>query len=215
MKPAEPADEDELFTKIRQKLSNHSFSLKVEERGEVVSVGDGIVWISGLPTVAIDEIIALEDGGRAMVFQLTENLVGAVLLEQTEKLTAGIGAFHGSLSLKIPVGDALLGRVIDPLGYPLDNQSMPGCKFQAEMDILSPPIVDRDFVTRPLYTGNKMIDNLIPIGKGQRELLIGDNGLGKSALALDVVINQRDKQVKCVYVLIGQKRSTILDTIAY
>lgn len=201
------------FDKLRQKLDKYDFKLRISEQGVVVSIGDGIVWIKGLPTAAIDEIIFLEEGSRALVFHLTENLVGAVLLEQSEQLTAGTLAFHSHLALSVPVGDELLGRVIDPLGYPLDGQSKPTCKSQNKLDILSPPIVDRDFVTRPLYTGNKIIDNLIPIGQGQRELLIGDNGLGKSSLAIDIVINQKDKNVLCVYVLIGQNRSNLADTI--
>lgn len=196
-----------------RKIEQYEFKPHLLEQGIVVSVGDGIVWIKGLPSAAIDEILALEDGSRAMVFHLTENLLGAILLEQTEQLTAGVLAYHSNLFLSIPVGDELLGRVIDPLGFPLDGLEHPKCKQQSKLDVLSPPIIERDFVTRPLYTGNKILDNLIPIGKGQRELLIGDNGLGKSSLAIDIVINQKDKNVRCVYVLIGQKRSSVMNII--
>ncbi|HCE5447058.1 TPA: F0F1 ATP synthase subunit alpha, partial [Legionella pneumophila] len=179
----------------------------------MVSVGDGIIWIKGLPGAAIDEILISEDECCiAMVFHLTEELVGAVMLVQTKKLKAGTPIFPLKRVLSIPVGDKLLGRVIDPLGHPLDGGEIPPHEEQGLLDRLSPPILHRDFVNRPLYTGNKMLDNLIPIGKGQRELLIGDNGLGKSALALDIVMNQKDKKVYCVYVLIGQKRSTVSST---
>ena len=204
-------DIDTLFKATKQKLKDYNFKLRIIEQGNVVSVGDGIVWIKGLPTAAIDEILFLEDGSRAMVFHLTEDLVGAILLEQTEQLTSGTIAYHSNLSLSIPVGDELLGRVIDPLGYPLDGLEQPTCKDRSDLDVLAPPIIDRDFVTQPLYTGNKILDNLIPIGKGQRELLIGDNGLGKSSLAIDIVINQKDKNVRCVYVLIGQMRSSVIN----
>lgn len=207
------AESSTLLKLKQQQVDSYEFKLRVQEQGLVVSVGDGIVWIKGLPSAAIDEILALEDGSRAMVFHLTENVVGAILLEQTEKLTAGVLAFHLNRSLSIPVGDKLLGRVIDPLGMPLDEDKPPQCDAQALLDTLSPPIIQRDFVHQPLYTGNKILDNLIPIGKGQRELIIGDNGLGKSSLAIDVVVNQKNKNVYCIYVLIGQKRSSVINTI--
>lgn len=195
-------------------LDDYEFGVRVSEQGRVVSVGDGIVWLAGLPSAAIDEVLRLADGSRAMVFHLTERLVGGILLDESVKLTAGTPAFHADLSLSIPVGDELLGRIVDPLGRPLDGLGAPLCKSTRMLDVLSPPIVERDFVRKPLFTGNKIVDNLIPIGKGQRELLIGDNGLGKSALALDAVINQKNTGVRCVYVLVGQKRSTVLNTIS-
>lgn len=197
----------------RNRVEQYEFKTRLSEQGYVVSVGDGIVWIKGLPTAAIDEIVAIEDGSRAMIFHLTEDLVGAILLEQTEKLGASARVFHLNRTLSIPVGDQLLGRVIDPLGLPLDDGENPKCEEQGLLDTLSPPIIKRDFVTRSLYTGSKILDNLIPIGKGQRELIIGDNGLGKSSLAIDIVINQKDKNVRCIYVLIGQKRSSVVNTI--
>lgn len=202
-----------LLDRQKQKLDGYQFGPRLREQGSIVSVGDGIVWISGLPSAAIDEILALEDGSRAMVFHLTKNFVGAILLEQSEKITAGTLAFHHKRLLSIPVGDRLLGRVIDPLGRPLDDAPDPQCDAEGQLDVLSPPIINRDFVSQPLYTGNKILDNLIPIGKGQRELIIGDNGLGKSSLAMDIVINQKGKNVRCVYVLISQKRSSVINTI--
>lgn len=196
------------------RIESYEFQVRLSEQGQVVSVGDGIIWIKGLPTAAIDEILITVDGCCvAMVFHLTESLVGAIMLVQTKKLKSGTPIGHLKRLLSIPVGDNLLGRVIDPLGYPLDEGEPPQCNEQGLLDILSPPIVNRDFVNRPFYTGNKIIDNLIPIGKGQRELIIGDNGLGKSSLVIDIIINQKDKNVRCVYVLIGQKRSTVSSTI--
>lgn len=194
-------------------LRTYQFGLRVSEQGTVVALGDGIAWIEGLPSAAMDEILDLEDGSRAMVFQLEEHLVGAILLEQTSRLTACTIAHLSGRRMGIPTGDALIGRVIDPLGSPLDGLEQPDCSANRPLDILSPPITMRDFVHKPLYTGNKIVDALIPIGKGQRQLLIGDNALGKSSLAVDTVINQRGQGVRCVYVMVGQKRSSVVDTI--
>jgi len=134
-------------------------------------------------------------------------------LHETDQLTAGTTVYLSPRSLSIPVGDNLLGRIVDPLGSPLDGQERPKLAIALPLERRSPAIVARDFVHEPLYTGIKVIDTLIPIGKGQRQLLIGDEGLGRSSVAIDTVINQRDKDVYCVYVLIGQKRSTVVNTI--
>jgi len=195
-------------------LARYRYSLRLSEQGTVVSVGDGIAWISGLPSACMDEIVRLEDGSSALVFHLARKRMGAILLLQTERLTAGTAAFLTGKRLDIGVGDALLGRVIDPLGAPLDGGAAVSYSARRLLDVRSPPIIARDFVAQAMYTGNKIVDTLIPIGKGQRQLIIGDNGTGKSALAIDAVINQRGKQVYCVYVLIGQKRSTVVNTIA-
>jgi len=195
-------------------LADYQPELRIAERGAVVSVGDGIVWISGLPSAAMDDILAFADGSSAMVFDLTVELIGAVLLHETSALTSGTTVQLTGRTLSLPVGDALLGRVIDPLGTPLDGASAPVPGAWQCHEGRSPGIVAREFVNQPLYTGIKIIDTLIPIGKGQRQLLLGDDGLGRSSLALDTVINQRGKDVYCVYVLIGQKRSSVVSTIA-
>ncbi|WP_455245477.1 F0F1 ATP synthase subunit alpha [Petrachloros mirabilis] len=194
-------------------LHDYRFGLRVLEQGTVVSVGDGIAWIEGLPSAAMDDILDLEDGSRALVVVLAKNLLGAILLQATDELTAGTAVHVSGRHLTIPTGDALLGRIIDPLGNPLDGLGDPECQASRPLDVLSPPIVDRAAVRKPLYSGTKVIDTLIPIGKGQRQLIIGDNGLGKSSLAIDTVINQQGKDVICVYVLIGQKRTTVVNTI--
>jgi F-type H+-transporting ATPase subunit alpha len=194
-------------------LEDYRPRLRMDERGNVLSVGDGITWITGLPSAAMDDIVAFEDGSRGMVFDLTEERVGAILLHETSALTTGTPAHLTGHRLSLPVGDSLLGRVIDPLGAPLDGEAPPAPTAWQRLEAPSPPISARDFVHAPLYTGIKIIDTLIPIGKGQRQLLIGDDGLGRSALAIDTVINQRDKNVYCVYVLIGQKRSTVVNVV--
>ena len=195
------------------RLRDYTFRLRLSEQGRVVSVGDGIAWISGLPSASMDEIILLGDGSEALVFHLASDEVGTILLRQTDRLSAGAVAHLSGRRLDIGVGDDLIGRVIDPLGNPLDGRSAPQPAARRNLDVASPPIVVRDFVSRPLQTGNKIVDTLIPIGKGQRQLLIGDNGTGKSALAIDAVINQKGKNVLCVYVLIGQKRSAVAGTL--
>jgi F-type H+-transporting ATPase subunit alpha len=195
------------------RLKEYAFRLHLSEQGRVVSVGDGIAWISGLPSASMDEIILLGDGSEALVFHLASDQVGTILLRQTARLSAGTVAYLSGRRLDIGVGDDLIGRVVDPLGNPLDGRSAPQTAARRHLDVASPPIVVRDFVSRPLHTGNKIVDTLIPIGKGQRQLIIGDNGSGKSALAIDTVINQKGKNVLCVYVLIGQKRSAVAGTL--
>ena len=191
----------------------YRLGLRLTEQGRVLSIGDGIAWISGLPSAAMDEVLELEDGSRALVFHLEQASLGAILLRQTPALSAGTLAYRSGKTLGIGVGSELLGRVIDPLGVPLDGGGVPKCSARRDLDVVSPPILARDFVNTPLYTGNRIIDTVVPIGKGQRQLIIGDNGVGKSALALDAVINQRGKDVYCVYVMVGQKRSSVINAI--
>ena len=194
-------------------LEHYRLELRILEQGGVRSVGDGIVWIEGLPSAAIEEVLSLEDGSRTLVFDLSKERLGGILLTQTSQLTAGTVAHLSGQRLSLPVGDPLIGRVITPLGDPLDGQPPPECPRRRDLFAPSPPIVARDFVHRPLYTGSKVVDTLIPIAKGQRQLVIGDNGVGKRAFALDTVISQRGKDVRCVYVLTGQKRSSVVNTI--
>jgi len=197
----------------REWLQDYRPGLRIREQGSVVSVGDGITWVAGLPSATMDDILEFADGSLAMVFDLNEDLIGAVLLHESESLTSGTAVQRTGRTLSVPVGDTLLGRIIDPMGKPLDDGPPPIPTRWQPMESASPPIVARDFVQEPLYTGSKIIDTLVPIGKGQRQLLIGDEGLGRSSLAIDTVINQKNKDVYCVYVLIGQKLSTIVSTV--
>ncbi len=213
MKNNAPATAASLLERQAQWLNDYQPGLRISERGSVVSVGDGIVWIAGLPSAAMDDVLTFADGSRAMVFDLTRELIGAILLHQTDDLTAGTPVQRTGRALSVPVGDVLLGRIIDPLGTPLDDTPLTAYTGLQALESNSPPITARDFVNEPLYTGIKIIDTLIPVGKGQRQLLIGDEGLGRSSIALDTVINQRGQDIYCVYVLIGQKRSTVVSTI--
>ncbi|MDA8391083.1 MAG: F0F1 ATP synthase subunit alpha [Gammaproteobacteria bacterium] len=194
-------------------LERYDPPLRLTEEGRVISVGDGIAWVSGLPSTAMDGVLDFADGSRGMVFDLSEGRIGTVLLHQTAALAVGTAGRSPRGTLRIAVSNDLPGRVIDPLGAPLDGVA--ACEPAAwyPLKAKSPPITARDFVHKPLYSGIAIIDTLIPIGKGQRQLVIGDEGLGRSSVALDAVINQRGKGVCCVYVLIGQKRSAVVNTI--
>jgi len=194
-------------------LSGYQPKLRVTEQGAVVSIGDGISWIKGLPSAAIEDVLVFADGSQGMVFDLNHDLIGAILLYQTDALTAGTTVHLAKHSLSIPVGNEFLGRVVDPLGAPLDGLATPAHSGRENMEKGSPAIITRDFVDNPLYTGIKIIDTLIPIGKGQRQLIVGDEGLGRTSIAIDTVINQKDQNVLCIYVLIGQKRSAVVSTI--
>ena len=194
-------------------LDSYEFRLRISEQGRVISVGDGVVWIEGLPSAAMDEVLDFEDGSHGLVFHLGRERIGAILLSQGSGLNAGAATFLTGKTLNIGVGDGYLGRVIDPLGTALDGGEPIQAIARRSLETASPPIVARDFVNRPLMSGWKMVDTMVPIGKGQRQLVIGDAGSGKSALALDTVLAQKGRDVVCVYVLISQKRSAIVSTI--
>ena len=203
----------DLLQRRAEWLKHYRPRMRIRERGRLVSVGDGIAWVEGLPGAAMDDLLEFADGSRGLVFDLTSALVGAVLLTETAKLTAGTVARLLPKPLGIGVGDDLLGRVIDPLGQPLDAGAPIESAAWRRLEVAAPAITQRDFVNQPLYTGNKVLDTMIPIGRGQRQLLVGDEGLGRSSLALDTVVNQRGQDVFCIYVLIGQKRSTVVDVL--
>ena len=194
-------------------LADYRPGLRLVEQGKVAAVGDGIAWVEGLPSAAMDEILAFEDGSEALVFHLGSRRIGAILLHQSEGLTAGAAARLTGRQLTLGVGDAYLGRVVDPLGRPLDGGPDVATSSRRPLEAPSPPIIARDFVSRPLVSGCKILDTLVPIGKGQRQLIIGDAGTGKSALALDMVVAQSGRGVYCVYVLISQKRSAVVATL--
>ncbi|WP_150047938.1 F0F1 ATP synthase subunit alpha [Methylomonas rhizoryzae] len=192
----------------------YRFGLRLSERGCVAGIGDGIAWIRGLPSARMDELIGFDDGSTGLVFQLGKDMLGAILLSQSRGVTAGMSVQHIGRKLEVGVGDTLLGRTIDPLGNPLDG--LPPLQYRQfrPLEAAAPTIVERDFVTDPIYTGCKIVDSLIPIGKGQRQLIIGDDGTGKSALTLDAIINQRGRDVLCVLVMIGQPRAAVAGTVA-
>lgn len=202
-----------LLERQKKWLDTYHYGMRLSEQGQLVSVGDGIAWIAGLPSAQMNGMVIFENGSQAIVFDLDLDKVGVVLLDESHGLTSGMPVFLLQEQLKVPCGNGLIGRVVDPLGRPLDGRGPLSDVRNLLIEQKSPPIVARDFVHKPLYSGIKTVDTLIPIGKGQRQLLIGDMGLGRSSLAIDIVLNQRGSSVKCVYVLVGQKRSTVINTI--
>jgi F-type H+-transporting ATPase subunit alpha len=202
-----------LLERLARRVDSYRFTLRLGEKGRVASVGDGIAWVYGLPSAAAEEILHFEDGSRGMVFELQSERLGVILLDPEANVASGSLVSHTGERLEIGVGDGLLGRVVDPLGKPLDGLPPYDADSFSGLESASPPIVARDFVNHPLYTGIKVVDTLIPIGRGQRQLIIGDLGSGKTSLALDAVVAQAGQGVKCVYVMIGQKRSEAALTI--
>lgn len=192
---------------------SYRFGLRISERGRVMGVGDGIAWIRGLPSARMDEILEFADGSAGLVFQLDAEMLGAIILKQTHGITAGEDVCTTGRTLEIGVGDALLGRVIDPLGNPLDGLDTSKTFTSRPLESPAPPIIEREFVNQPLYTGTKIVDALLPIGKGQRQLVIGDDATGKSAFTLDAVLSQRGTDVRCIMALIGQTRASAAATI--
>lgn len=194
--------------------NQYRFGVRVGERGRVIGVGDGIAWVRGLPSAYIDEVLHFGDGSTGLVTQLNKDLLGAIILKQTHDITAGEEACVTGRVLEIGVGDELLGRVIDPMGNPLDGLAKATVNIYRPLESPAPPIIERDFVHKPLYTGNKIVDTLLPIGKGQRQLIIGDDATGKTSFAIDAILSQRGRHVRCVIAIIGQTRSSIASLIA-
>lgn len=181
---------------------------QLERIGRVVHAGDGIAMIEGLPDAGLDEVLRLENESEAIAVQLDEDLIGCVLLADTATVRSGTLAHGTGRMAHAPVGPSLLGRVIDPLGRPLDGRPPPAIDEYAPIEKPAPAIVDRALVSRPLATGLLAIDSMIPLGRGQRELIIGDRETGKTSVAVDTIINQRSSDVICVYAAIGQKASS-------
>jgi F-type H+-transporting ATPase subunit alpha len=209
---------DEITNLIKQEIDQHSSVLEVSQVGQVVEVGDGIARVYGLSKAMAGELLEFEVGDgetvSGQVFNLEHDVVGTVLFGEYLKVKAGNTVRATGKLLSVPVGDALLGRVVDPLGEPLDGKGPIQTTERRKMDIIAPGIADRQPVTQPMQTGIKAVDSMIPIGRGQRELIIGDRKTGKTAVALDAIINQKkylgtDEELICIYVAVGQKESTV------
>lgn len=200
---------DEVVNLLKKEIQSFEKSTDLTEYGELISVGDGIARIYGLENVMSNEMIEFEDGTIGLAFNLEESSVGVVILGDYEQLKEGDKVKRTGKILQVPVGNELLGRIVDPLGRPLDG----GPQIKGEMiypvERIAPGIATREPVKIPLQTGIKAIDSMIPIGRGQRELIIGDRNTGKTAIAIDTIINQKGQDVICVYVAIGQKASKV------
>ncbi len=186
---------------------------RVEHVGRVVRVGDGVASVAGLPQARLNELLRFEDGSIGLALHVDESLAECMLLVGGIEIVAGTKVRGTGEVARVPVGTALLGRVVDPLGNPLDGGARPDAERLDPIERPAPGILDRDLITEPLMTGVTVVDAMIPLGRGQRELLIGDRKTGKTALAVDTVINQRRSDVICVYAMIGQKASTVEQVI--
>jgi F-type H+/Na+-transporting ATPase subunit alpha len=204
---------DEITKIIREQIENFDRGITVSEIGSVVSVGDGVARIHGLDNVMAGEMIELPHDVIGLALNLEEDQVSAVLLDDYTKIEEGDIVKRTGHIVSVPVGDALIGRVVDALGRPLDDKGPIATEEFNPVERLAPGVVARQPVREPLQTGIKAIDSMIPIGRGQRELIIGDRQTGKTAIALDTILNQRAESVICIYVAIGQKRSTIAQVV--
>ncbi|HET9442521.1 MAG TPA: F0F1 ATP synthase subunit alpha, partial [Acidimicrobiales bacterium] len=194
---------DEIAAALRKRLEGFKPELVSAEVGRVVEVGDGIARVAGLPGVSVNELLEFEGGVMGIALNLDEESIGAVILGEVDEIEEGQSVQATSRIISIPVGDSLLGRVVNPLGEPIDGKGPITGGIPRRVEIQAPGIVDRQPVKEPLQTGIKAIDAMVPIGRGQRELIIGDRKTGKTAVAVDTIINQRGLNVKCVYVGIG------------
>jgi len=198
---------------IREQIKDYEKQLEVRETGVVLSCGDGIARIYGLDKVAAGELIQFPHGVYGVVLNLEEDNVGAALMGEQQEIREGDEVRRTGRIAEVPVGDALLGRVVNALGQPVDGKGAIATTETRRIELKAPGIVAREPVKEPLQTGIKAIDAMIPIGRGQRELIIGDRQTGKTAVALDTIINQRGGDVQCIYVAIGQKRSTVAQVV--
>lgn len=203
----------EIAELIKKQIADYTPQIKQEDTGTVVTVGDGIAKIYGLSGCMANELIQFNGDVYGMALNLEQDFVGAVLLGSDENIKEGDPVKRTGKIVSVPVGEALLGRVVNALGEPIDGKGPVLCDQTRPIETPAPGIIDRSPVNRPLQTGIKAIDSMIPIGKGQRELIIGDRQTGKTAIALDTIINQKGKDVICVYVAIGQKRSTVAQVV--
>ncbi len=194
---------------LKDQIQNYEKKLSVQETGQVLSVGDGVCRVYGLQQAMAGELVAFSEDLFGMVFNLEKDLLGVVILGEDSKVFEGMEVKRTGKIVQVPVGQALKGRVVDVLGRPLDGLGPIKAEHFLEVETKAPGIVVREPVSEPLQTGIKAIDALIPIGRGQRELIIGDRQTGKTTIAIDTVLNQQGKDVKCFYVAIGQKRSTV------
>ncbi len=200
---------DEIASVLKKEIHNYDSKIDMAEVGEILSVGDGIARVYGLENVMFNEMVEFEDGTLGLAFNLEENSVGVVILGDYLHLREGFQVKRLGRVLEVPVGEAMLGRIVNPIGQPLDGQGPIQTSETRPIEIIAPGIAQRQPVHEPMQTGIKAIDSMIPIGRGQRELIIGDRGTGKTAIAVDTIISQKGKGVICVYVSIGQKASTV------
>jgi hypothetical protein len=204
---------DEISTIIKERIENFDLSVDVEETGKVISVADGVANVYGLKNVMAGEMVEFESGEKGMALNLEDSSVGIVILGKTSGITEGSSVKRLKKLLRVPVGDALIGRVVNSLGEPIDAKGPIEATESRFVEEKAKGIMARKSVHEPLQTGIKAIDALVPIGRGQRELIIGDRQTGKTTVAIDTIINQKGQDVICIYVAIGQKKSTVAQVV--
>ncbi len=204
---------DEISSLIKERIENFELNVDVEETGKVISFADGVARAYGLSEVMAGEMVEFETGDKGMALNLEESNVGIVVLGKGLEIKEGTSVKRTGKLLKVPVGDALIGRVVNPLGEPLDGKGPIEASEERFVEEKAPGIMARKSVHEPLQTGIKAIDALVPIGRGQRELIIGDRQTGKTTVAIDTIINQKGQDVVCIYVAIGQKESTVAQVV--
>jgi len=204
---------EEISQVIREQIKDYDKKVEVSETGTVLSVGDQIARVHGVEKAMVGELLEFPGGLLGMVLNLEEDSVGVAIMGEVEHIKEGDTVKRTGRIADVPVGDAVLGRVIDPVGNPLDGKGPIETTERRRIEVVAPGVVDRKSVHEPLYTGIKAIDAMTPVGRGQRELVIGDRQIGKTAILVDAIINQKDQDVKCIYVAIGQKKSTVAQVI--
>ncbi len=204
---------EEISSVIKSQINNYKTRLEVSEVGTVITVGDGIARVHGLEKAMAGELLEFTGGVYGMVLNLEEDNIGVVLLGSDQHIKEGSDVKSTGRVVEVPVGDALCGRVVNPLGQPIDGKGPINTTNFRPVERIAPGVIERKSVDTPLQTGEKAIDAMVPIGRGQRELIIGDRQTGKTAIAIDTIINQKGQNVKCIYVAIGQKASTIAQLV--
>ncbi len=207
-------DPTEIANALKKNLDSFSTGVSSSTVGKILQVGDGIARVSGLPNVAVNEMLKFEDGTIGLALNLDEHSIGAVVLGDVDSIQEGQNVEATGEILSVPVGDGLLGRVVNTLGEPIDGKGPLVNVELRRMEVQAPGITGRQPVHQPVQTGIKAVDSLIPIGRGQRELIIGDRKTGKTTIAIDAILAQKGGGIKCVYVAIGQKASTVAQTVA-
>jgi len=206
---------EEISEIIKKQIKGYGKDVEIAETGTIISVGDGIARIHGLDKAMAGELLEFPGGISGMVLNLEEDNVGAAILgEDNENIKEGSTVKRTGRIVEVPVGPALIGRVVDAIGQPIDGKGPINTDSFSKVEIKAPGIVQRKSVHEPLQTGLKAIDSMVPIGRGQRELIIGDRQTGKTAVAMDTIINQKGGDVVCIYVAIGQKRSTVAQVVS-
>ena len=205
---------DEIIATLKKQLDSHDANIDVSEVGEVIYIGDGVARVSGLENIMSSELVELPNGVFGMALNLEEDSVGIVLFGDSSLVKEGDTAKRTGKIVEVPIGEELIGRVVNPLGQPLDGKGSINSSKSYPIERKALGVMQRQPVVEPLQTGLKSIDSMTPIGRGQRELIIGDRQTGKTAIAIDAIINQKDSDVFCIYVAIGQKASTVARVVA-